>query len=189
MRQKMRQLTMKYAGGGIVRHLGLQNYKGPVPALSELIANAWDADAKKVEITVPLGRSLSPKDKIIVKDYGCGMNFQDCDDKYLVIGRNRRDVERTDRSLGGRRLMAHKGLGKLAGFGIARIVEVKTVSEGKLTHFRMSFDDIDKLKQGEAYPPKMIADEKQVGLDNGTEVILKALSLERAIPKINSLEV
>jgi len=174
---------MKYAGGGIVRHLGLQNYKGPVPALSELIANTWDADAKKVEITIPLGRSLSPKDKIIVKDNGCGMNFQDCDDKYLVIGRNRRDVERTDRSPGGRRLMAHKGLGKLAGFGIARIVEAKTVSEGKLTHFRMSFDDIDKLKQGEAYPPKMIADEKQVDLDNGTEVILKALSLERAIPK------
>jgi hypothetical protein len=179
----MRQLTMKYAGGGIVRHLGLQNYKGPVPALSELIANAWDADATKVEVTIPLGRHLTPKDEIIVKDNGCGMNFLDCDDKYLVIGRNRRDVEGTDRTPSGRRLMAHKGLGKLAGFGIAKIVEVKTVLDGKLTHFRMSFDDIDKLKQGEAYPPTMIADEESVDLHNGTEVILKDLSLERTIPE------
>ena len=180
---KMRTLQMKYAGGGIVRHLGLQNYKGPVPALSELIANAWDADAAKVEIEIPFGKPLSQNDQIIIRDYGYGMNFQDCDNKYLVIGRNRRTAENTDKTLGGRPLMAHKGLGKLAGFGIARIVEIKTVSNGKLTHFRMDFDVLDSLKQGEAYPPTMIEDEKPVDLPNGTEIVLKGLFLERAIPE------
>ena len=179
----MRQLEMRYAGGGIVRHLGLQNYKGPVAALAELIANSWDADASEVRAIIPLGKPLEPKDEIILKDNGCGMDWSDCDEKYLVIGRNRRDVEETNKTPGGRPLMAHKGLGKLAGFGIAKIVEVKTVSNGKLTHFRMSFDDLDKLKQGETYYPKMIADEKPVELPNGTEVILKDLSLKRAIPE------
>lgn len=179
----MRQLTMRYAGGGIVRHLGLQNYKGPVAALAELIANAWDADAREVHVKIPLGRPLKPEDKIIFKDDGCGMSWSDCDQKYLVIGRNRRDVEKTERTPAGRPLMAHKGLGKLAGFGIAKIMEVKSVSKGKLTHFRMSFDDLDSLKQGEAYFPKMVADEKPVKLPDGTELILEELSLERSIPK------
>jgi hypothetical protein len=119
---KMRQLKMSYAGGGIVRHLGLQNYKGPVAAMAELIANAWDADARELHITIPLGRPLKPKDAIIVKDDGCGMSWADCNEKYLVIGRNRRDVEGTDKTPGGRPLMAHKGLGKLAGFGIAKML-------------------------------------------------------------------
>lgn len=179
----MRQLEMRYAGGGIVRHLGLQNYKGPVAALAELIANAWDADASEVHVTIPLGKPLNPKDEIIVKDNGCGMNWSDCDEKYLVIGRNRREVEKTENTLGGRPLMAHKGLGKLAGFGIAKILEIKTVSNGKLTHFRMSFDDLDALKQGKTYFPKMIEDEKPVKSPDGTEIILKDLSLERAIPE------
>lgn len=179
----MRQLEMKYAGGGIVRHLGLQNYKGPVPAMAELIANAWDADASEVHVTIPLGTSINTSDVICIKDNGCGMTFEDCDGKYLVIGRNRRVVEKRDVSVGGRPLMAHKGLGKLAGFGIAKIVEVKTAREGKFTHFAMHFADIDGLDQGQTYRPKMIADEKDVRDPNGTEIMLKDLSLESQIPE------
>jgi hypothetical protein len=175
---------MRYAGGGIVRHLGLQNYKGPVAALAELIANSWDADSSEVHVTIPLGKALKPEDEIVVKDKGCGMGWNDCDDKYLVIARNRRAVEGSDKTPGGRPLMAHKGLGKLAGFGIAKIMEIKTVSKGKLTHFKMSFDDLDSLKQGDTYQPAMIADEEPVESPDGTEVILKELSLEGAIPEV-----
>ena len=45
-------LTMKYAGG-FVQHLGLSMYGGAVPAIAELIANAWDADATRVDIEFP----------------------------------------------------------------------------------------------------------------------------------------
>ena len=178
---QLRQLQMRYAGGGIVRHLGLQNYRGPVPALSELIANAWDADATEVKVTVPFGKPFHSGDEISLKDNGHGMNWIDCDEKYLVIGRNRREVEQTDRTQGGRPLMAHKGLGKLAGFGIAKEMEVRTISDGKLTAFLMSFEKLDELKQGETYEPTMIFDEEPVELPNGTAVILKKLLLQRAI--------
>jgi len=179
----LRNLEMKYAGGGIVRHLGLQNYKGPVPALAELIANAWDADSEEVRVTIPLGRPITSADTIIVKDLGHGMNWEDCNEKYLVIGRNRREAEKTDRSPNGRPLMAHKGLGKLAGFGIAKILEIRTVKDGKLTHFRMDFDAIDALNQGETYKPTIISDEENTDESNGTDIILNDLSLQRGIPE------
>lgn len=172
---------MSYAGGGIVRHLGLQNYKGAVPALSELIANAWDADASEVHVTIPVGKAWVESDKIIVEDNGSGMTWDDCNSKYLVIGRNRRIAEQTDRTTKGRPLMAHKGLGKLAGFGIAKIVEVKSITSKKKTHFSMSFEELDKLQQGETYKPNMIADEEEVDEPNSTQIILKSLTLQRAI--------
>lgn len=174
---------MKYAGGGIVRHLGLQNYKGSVPALAELIANAWDADASEVHVKIPLGVSITLGHTIVIKDNGIGMSFNDCDNKYLVIGRNRRVAENIDTSPGGRPLMAHKGLGKLAGFGIAYIVEVKTVRAKKLTHFVMHFSKIDCLEQGEPYQPEMIEDEKYVEEPDGTEITLKMLNIDNQIPK------
>lgn len=173
---------MKFAGGGVVRHLGLQNYKGAVPALAELISNSWDADAHEVFVKIPLDSEITQRDIISIMDDGCGMNWSDCDRKYLVIGRNRREADKTDKTDGGRPLMAHKGLGKLAGFGIANVVEVKTIKKNKLTHFVMDFSSIDKLNQGETYKPRMIADEEDTELENGTEVILKDLNLQRAIP-------
>ncbi len=177
----MKQLVMRYAGGGIVRHLGLQNYKGPVSALAELIANTWDADATEVRISLPLGRAISSENIISVKDNGSGMSYEDCDNKYLVIGRNRRLAESTDRTPGGRLLMAHKGLGKLAGFGIARTLEVKTITENILTHFVMSFDQLDKLQHGESYEPTMITDGEETEESSGTEILLRDLTLSRAI--------
>lgn len=179
----VRQLEMRYAGGGIVRHLGLQNYKGPVPAMAELIANAWDADAGEVHISIPLGVPIKSDHIISVRDNGCGMAWVDCNEKYLVIGRNRRVAEKTDRSPRGRPLMAHKGLGKLAGFGIANTIEIKTIKNKKLTHFVMRFSEIDKLEQGETYRPEMIADEEDVELPNGTEIILRDLNLQSSIPE------
>jgi hypothetical protein len=47
----------------------------------------------------------------------------------------------------------------------------------------MSFADLDSLKQGETYEPTMIADDEPVESDNLTEIIMKELSLERAIPE------
>ncbi len=53
-----RRLRMQYAGG-LVKHLGLSMYRGAVPALAELIANAWDADADSVKLTIPFDTGLT----------------------------------------------------------------------------------------------------------------------------------
>lgn len=45
--------------GQLFKHLGLQMYSGAVPAISELISNAYDAIAKNVWITIPPGRPIT----------------------------------------------------------------------------------------------------------------------------------
>src|SRR5713226_4366732 len=68
-----RSLTMQYAGG-VVKHLGLSMYRGAVPAIAELIANAWDADSSRVELTIPFATSLTDQE-ISVRDFGMGMTW------------------------------------------------------------------------------------------------------------------
>src|SRR5438105_1136015 len=108
---------MRYAGG-LVRHLGLQMYAGVLPALTELIANSWDADSNEVHVEVPFGIPLDDRSEIRVRDNGVGMTFDEVNDAYLVLGRDRRTSSGLY-SPGGRRVMGRKGIGKLAGFGIA----------------------------------------------------------------------
>src|SRR6266849_3815506 len=89
--KKERQYKMTVAGQ-LFKHLGLQMYSGAVPALSELISNAYDAMAKNVYITIPVGRPLEATDEIIVKDDGHGMSYEECNSLYLSVGRDRRST-------------------------------------------------------------------------------------------------
>ena len=179
--EKSRKLKMQFAGG-LVKHLGLHMYSGATPAIAELIANAWDADAQRVEIEIPLGQSWTPQSTISVKDDGIGMSFEDCNDKFLVVGRDRRREEGhyTD---GDRPVMGHKGLGKLGCFGIAEIIEVRSVKDKWLTHFRMDYDSILRHSKGQMvapYEPEVLRDESADEPD-GTFVILRRIQLKRAI--------
>jgi len=172
---------MQFAGR-LVKHLGLQMYSGAVPAIAELVANAWDAEAGRVDITIPLGEPLKPNSVITVRDDGHGMTFSECDAEYLVVGRDRRQVE-GEKSKGEKRvLMAHKGIGKLAGFGIANVVTVKTVKNGRVTAFRLKYDDI--VKDGKfvsEYKPRVLSD-KTTTEPHGTTVTLTGIKIARAIP-------
>ena len=40
---------------GTIKHLGLQMYSTLPPAIGELVANGWDANATHVDITIPTG--------------------------------------------------------------------------------------------------------------------------------------
>src|SRR5439155_10263050 len=121
--EPQRRLKMQYAGG-LVKHLGLSMYRGAVPALAELVSNCWDADANKVEVSVPFGVGMKDQE-IRVADDGRGMGWEDVQKAYLVVGRDRRTAE-GDKTGKDRPGMGRKGLGKLACFGIARVVEVRT---------------------------------------------------------------
>lgn len=115
--------------GRTLEHLGTQMYKRRDVALAELVANCWDAGATEVEITVPGGTGYDPATSaIVVTDNGRGMTEGEVDDNYLVIGRNRRTAGQPDPS--GRKVMGRKGVGKLAGFGLARSMRVTTWRDG-----------------------------------------------------------
>jgi len=176
-----RPLTMKFAGR-VVKHLGLQMYAGPVPAISELISNAWDADAENVHVDIDFGKKISPSSIIKVRDDGHGMGWDDCNSKYMIIGRDARTEEgsKTGRRFE-RKRMARKGLGKLSGFGIANIVEIVTVKNKKRTRFVLDYGAIEKLGHGDDYKIEPSEDDVQTDEDDGTVVILRDLKLKNTI--------
>ena len=127
--------------GRVIEHLGIQMYQSPVNAIAELVANAWDADATSVEIELP--ETITDSEvTFTIHDDGVGMDFDECQDFYLAVGRNRRGGENEGRTAGGRPVLGRKGIGKFAGFGIARLVTVETVSRatGERTVFRLDLD-------------------------------------------------
>ena len=107
-----------------IQHLGASMYSSMPPAIAELIANAYDADAENVTITID-----NKSKKIIVEDDGIGMSFDDINSQFLVIGRNRRD-EGKKKTNKNRYITGKKGLGKLALFGLANKIEIETSVKG-----------------------------------------------------------
>ncbi|MDI6099239.1 ATP-binding protein [Actinoplanes sp. NEAU-A12] len=128
--------------GRTLEHLGVQMYKRRDAALAELVANAWDAGATEVVITLPDPRTYNrEQDEIIVRDDGAGMTDESLQSDYLVIGRNRRAAGQAE--IGGRKPMGRKGIGKLAGFGLAQRMKVDTWRDGSNTTVTL---DVDLLK-------------------------------------------
>ena len=125
----------------VIEHLGIQMYQSPVNAIAELVANAWDADATSVEIKLPASLD-DPESAFVIRDDGIGMEFDECQDLYLAVGRNRRGEEPQEQTAGGRPVLGRKGIGKFAGFGIASLMTVETVSRatGERTVFRLDLD-------------------------------------------------
>ena len=121
--------------------LGIQMYDRVSAVLAELIANAYDADAEHVKITLPFGQYLARRlsgrivDQgfgVIIEDDGCGMTAKEVNEYYLNVGYNRRVTRSEQTPKYNRRVMGRKGIGKLAPFGICHEVEVITAG-GPLT--------------------------------------------------------
>ena len=173
--------------GRLIDHLGLQMYQSPVAAIAELVANAWDADAESVAITLP--DDLTDTAEIVVADDGDGMTSEQCQKRFLNVGFARRGNNKTERSKGkDRRILGRKGIGKFAGFGVAQIIRIETTSteNGERTVFEM---DIEKLRSHDyvnisGSPVDVIEHEEpdpERRQHHGTTVRLKTLGLSRRI--------
>ncbi len=171
-----RELKIRFAGR-LIDLLGQQMYGGAVPSVAELVANAWDADAPKVEITIPQDVKV-PNAEIIVKDYGEGMTFDELNDFYLHIGYERR--YRGNRTQKGRYVMGRKGIGKLAGFGIADNIVLTSVKDGNLVEFTLNHDELRNADSAQGLPILPDKDEP-TDLPSGVTVTFKGLKLSRNI--------
>ncbi len=175
--------------GQLFKHLGLQMYSGAVPAISELISNAYDAMARNVWITIPTGRPIQQDDKIVVRDDGHGMNFKECNLLYLTVGRDRRSGQtgwtRPYNNVKPRKVQGRKGIGKLAGFGIADLIEVRSVKEGEVQHFAWDYDELtnnSNLVDTEGYVAETLSEDGERTTDsNGTAMTLSRLKISRTI--------
>jgi len=161
----------------VLEHLGINLYSNIAAVLTEVVANAWDADAENVEITLD-----SEEKWIEIVDDGIGMSVEDMNDKYLRVGYRRRheDANFGKFTAKGRQVMGRKGLGKLSLFSVANSIEVQTAKEGTAHGMLMSVDDINSAiedREG-CYSPRPLSPDK-INTEKGTKIILREIKRQR----------
>lgn len=155
-----------------IKHLGLRMYSTLAPALAEIISNSYDADATNVTVTL-IEENGNPKE-IRIKDDGEGLSHDEISNKFLVIGRNRRDDDGDKPSAKYKRLpTGKKGLGKLALFGLAKTITVTTVQAGKLNELVLDWDDLMAARG--SYHPKATIINKDTKSSDGTVISMTGL--------------
>lgn len=125
-------------------------------------------------------KTLSDDFAIVIEDTGYGMSRSDLNDKFLFAGRRRRKELTGDplRTPNRRLIMGRKGIGKLAGFGVAKIVTVITRKAGEDFATKIVLDYDELVKQRQAH--EIVIEEEKIidggGFDkNGTKIILSRL--------------
>ena len=165
---------------GTIKHLGLQMYSTLPPVIGELVANAWDANAPRVDITIPEGPIDPERSEIIIEDDGIGMSDKDVREKYLIIGRDRRQGQRAGERLDvtpkpdERKIMGRKGIGKFSAFGIAKEIDVESVHHGKTSHFLMNYDELLKKEKERIIELPQLPPTDTIS--NGTKITLRNIT-------------
>lgn len=175
--------------GRIIDQLGIQMYQSPVAAIAEMVSNAWDADAEKVEITLPVLDSVDADRTFIVSDTGQGMTFEQCQSRFLAAGYDTRKGDPSAKSPNNRVLLGRKGIGKFAGFGLAKSMTVDTISKstGEHTVFCLNLDAIRGNGQDfvstNAIPVEVLINEgpdAERAKQHGTTITLANLTISKA---------
>jgi len=171
--------------------------KTRVDSERKILKAKWEEAKAKAEKEMKLAPRLAeatlPDDVVIkIADSGHGMTREDLADKFLVAGRRRRGKENKDvRSPGGRVLMGRKGLGKLAGFGVAKVVSLVTRAKGEshATKITLRYDELIDVSDTHEIPIKEERLDDGGGISpSGTVIILSALLYEPMGSRLATIE-
>lgn len=126
----------------------------PLAALSELIWNAYDADASEIKVDLESG-ALTKLGTIRVTDNGTGIPFEKAEKLFSALGGSwKKSAHRTP---GGRAIHGEKGQGRFKAFALGNLVTWTSNSQGRrfeiqaistnLKRFLLS-DPVKSLKSG-----------------------------------------
>lgn len=128
---------------------------------------------------------LSDDFKIVITDDGHGMTPREVEERFLPINRRRRADDTGDetkmKSESGRRyVMGRKGLGKLAGFGAAELVTIRTKRAGETfaTVFKLDYNDLKNAYNLAAVQIPASYEEGRLPEEQGTTVTLSRLKCD-----------
>ena len=157
----------------LLRELG-QIAHVPQVALTELVANAWDAGASKVDLQLPIeiGGTL------IVTDDGHGMTPEQFIKRWMMLGYNRLKHQGADvefpvgRVLRQRRAYGRNGVGRHGLLCFANEYQVETWRDGKRATF---------LVGTESGPSPFVLRKQEIGTRNGSGTRL-TVRVDRHLP-------
>ncbi|WP_396910280.1 ATP-binding protein [Mycolicibacterium sp.] len=160
----------------VLEALGINLYSNAAAVLSELVANAWDADSSRVEIDWDTGN-----DRVTVSDTGTGMSVEDINSRFLKVGYAKRTSEGAVSPRWGRPYMGRKGIGKLSVFSIADVVEVYSTKDSRSIGLRIEIGALrNAMKAGKEYNPDEITPVPEEYVRAGTTIVLSSLKKSRA---------
>ena len=118
-----------------LKMFGRQLYSNAWSAISELVANGFDAGAGNVYLYIDMRDKSRSTVELI--DNGSGMNEQDIRNKYVIIGRNRRQDDDQDVATG------RKGIGKLAALYLSDKYNIITKKDSNVTAYSVDVSNLD----------------------------------------------
>lgn len=163
----------------VLNHLGINLYSNIASVLAETVANAWDADARTVNIDINKDDGI-----ITIFDDGHGMTRQDINEKFLRVGYPRRDTAEGRLSPDLKRpVMGRKGIGKLSLFSIADTIDIYSIRNGEKNALRLSLPALkeqikDAGETGGTYNPQELGTE-EINWLHGTKIVLRDLRQKR----------
>lgn len=125
---------------------GRQLYSNAWAAISELVANGFDADATLVYLYIDMRNKSNAYIELL--DNGSSMSENDIREKYVVIGRNRRIENPSDKSAG------RKGIGKLAALYLSDSYQITTKQHGATR-----FWNVDVKNSNDTDTPQIVESE------------------------------
>ncbi len=170
----------------VLEHLGINLYSNIAAVLTEAVANAWDADAESVCIS--LDPAKDPRWIEIVDD-GHGMSADDLNRKYLRVGyRRREEAGYRQTTAKNRAVMGRKGLGKLSLFSIANEIEVQSAHDGQQgAGFTMRVDGIKKAVEAKTTYNPVPLPGNDVIVKRGTRIVLRDIKRQRLESGVDAL--
>ena len=178
-------------------HASITLDKARIDRQRTILRKTWEAAKASAEDSntsvLRLAQMTLPDDLFLeISDKGHGMTREDLATKFLVAGRRRRGREHDDLlSAGGRLLMGRKGLGKLAGFGVAKVVSVTTRAEGEkhATKITLKYDDLIEVSDTHEIPIEEQRLDDGGGIaDHGTKIVLSGLLYEPMGARLTTIE-
>ncbi|GHE08701.1 BbrUII/HgiDII family restriction enzyme [Klenkia taihuensis] len=159
----------------VLEALGINLYSNAAAVLSELVANAYDADSTLVAIDWKNHGS-----KVVVADDGAGMTRQELNDRFLKVGYKKRLTEGLVSPRWERPYMGRKGIGKLSVFSIAETVTVYSTKDQTSNGLQIKVPALEEaIRAGEPYHPLPVNVPKEYAR-RGTVIVLEDLKHKRA---------
>ena len=161
-----------------LKMFGKQLYSNVGSAISELVANGFDANASDVYVVIDARNKSSATIEIL--DNGEGMTPEHIQKNYVKIGYNKRDHEKNSNTAMGR-----KGIGKLAALYMSdKFVITSKTADGQCSSWEL---DVSKIENEDDAPDLLQIDDPHINqaecyniwtsLSSGTFIYLENVDL------------
>jgi signal transduction histidine kinase len=127
--------------------IGRNLISNPIVAVSELVKNAYDADADNIEVT--FSNLRSGVTELVIKDDGEGMSLEDIQNKWMVVGTDNK--VNNPYTLSGRRKLGEKGIGRFSVERLSKKLNIVTTKEGEDFSLQFSIDWDDDEKESSEF--------------------------------------